>query len=471
VSGVREVLFVCIHNAGRSQMAAALLDHHARGTVQVRSAGSEPADRIHPTVVAAMNEVGLDLSGAFPKPLTDDAVRVADVVITMGCGDACPVFPGKRYVDWDVEDPAGKALDDVRAIRDDIDRRVQRLLNELRQDEPRLSGLELFADCDDDDLARLAARLSRRDAHTGEVLMRQGEPGRWFLLVVEGEAAVTHDDGGGERTMGKVTPGSIVGELSVLRATPRSATVTASCPLIGFVGDARAFSELLDAPGVAERVSRTVRQRLVANSHPVVTRLRDGTRLALRAMLPTDRAKFADFQARLSPESYYRRFFSPPPLSDRVVEYLIDVDYVDRFAWAALASDEPGEPVLGSAHYIREADGSDIAEVAISVIDQYQGRGLGTLLVGALSVAAAENGVRRFRARVLAENAPMRAILDRAGARWRFDEPGVLETVVDVPTFGGGVPDTLTTSALRDTVRAIVAAADLALAPAGPAPE
>jgi arsenate reductase len=128
---VPEVLFVCVHNAGRSQMAAALLDHHAKGKVHVRSAGSAPADRINPAVAAAMDEWGIDLSQEFPKPLTDDFVKAADVVITMGCGDACPIYPGKRYLDWELDDPAGQPVEVVRRIRDDIDGRVQQLLTEL----------------------------------------------------------------------------------------------------------------------------------------------------------------------------------------------------------------------------------------------------------------------------------------------------------------------------------------------------
>ncbi len=131
VTSVPEVLFVCVHNAGRSQMAAALLDHRAHGAVHVRSAGSDPADRLNPAVVDAMSELGLDISKEFPKPLTDEVVRAADVVITMGCGDACPLYPGKRYLDWDLEDPAGKSLATVRRIRDEIDDRVQALLAEL----------------------------------------------------------------------------------------------------------------------------------------------------------------------------------------------------------------------------------------------------------------------------------------------------------------------------------------------------
>jgi arsenate reductase len=129
-----EVLFVCVHNAGRSQMAAALLNHHANGRVHVRSAGSDPAEEINPNVVEAMREVGIDVSHEFPKPLADELVRAADAVVTMGCGDACPVYPGKRYQDWTLEDPAGKDLPTVRRIRDDIDARVRALLAELVPD-------------------------------------------------------------------------------------------------------------------------------------------------------------------------------------------------------------------------------------------------------------------------------------------------------------------------------------------------
>jgi arsenate reductase (thioredoxin) len=126
-----EVLFVCVHNAGRSQMAAALLEQHAAGRVRVRSAGSEPADRLNPAVVQAMAEIGIDISAERPKHLRDEVVRDAHVVITMGCGDACPVFPGIRYEDWELADPSGKPLEEVRAIRDEIDGRVRTLLEQL----------------------------------------------------------------------------------------------------------------------------------------------------------------------------------------------------------------------------------------------------------------------------------------------------------------------------------------------------
>ncbi|GAA5128749.1 arsenate reductase ArsC [Haloechinothrix salitolerans] len=126
-----EVLFVCVHNAGRSQMAAALLQHYALGRVDVRSAGSAPANEVNPAAVAALAEWGLDITAEVPTKLSTDDVEAADVVITMGCGDTCPVFPGKRYLDWQLDDPAGQGVDAVRKIRDDIDRRVRELLADL----------------------------------------------------------------------------------------------------------------------------------------------------------------------------------------------------------------------------------------------------------------------------------------------------------------------------------------------------
>jgi arsenate reductase (thioredoxin) len=128
-----EVLFVCVHNAGRSQMAAGLVKLRSHGRINVRSAGSEPGVEINPAVVMAMAEIGVDMGEAYPKPLTDEVVRAADVVITMGCGDACPIYPGKRYEDWKLDDPNGKDLDTVRRIRDEIDQKVQQLINEIEE--------------------------------------------------------------------------------------------------------------------------------------------------------------------------------------------------------------------------------------------------------------------------------------------------------------------------------------------------
>jgi arsenate reductase (thioredoxin) len=125
------VLFLCVHNAGRSLAARVLLDHYAQGRIRVESAGSEPGDQLNPSVVAILTERGLDPSQEFPKPLTDERAREADVIVTMGCGDTCPVYPGKRYVDWELTDPAGKSVEEVRPIVDEIDLRVQVLLKEV----------------------------------------------------------------------------------------------------------------------------------------------------------------------------------------------------------------------------------------------------------------------------------------------------------------------------------------------------
>jgi arsenate reductase (thioredoxin) len=126
-----EVLFVCVHNSGRSQMAAGLVKLRSDGRIHVRSAGSAPGEEVNPAAVEALSEIGVDLSEEFPKPLTDEFVKAADIVITMGCGDACPIFPGKKYEDWELDDPAGQDLDTVRRIRDEIDARVQKLVAEL----------------------------------------------------------------------------------------------------------------------------------------------------------------------------------------------------------------------------------------------------------------------------------------------------------------------------------------------------
>jgi arsenate reductase (thioredoxin) len=128
---VPEVLFVCVHNAGRSQMGAGLVKLRSEGRIHVRSAGSDPGERVNPAVIEAMNEVGVDMAEEFPKPLTDEVVRAADVVITMGCGDACPIYPGKKYEDWALDDPDGQSLETVRRIRDDIDARVRVLIDQL----------------------------------------------------------------------------------------------------------------------------------------------------------------------------------------------------------------------------------------------------------------------------------------------------------------------------------------------------
>jgi protein-tyrosine-phosphatase len=170
-----EVLFMCVHNAGRSQMAAALMQRHGDGQVVVRSAGSAPARELSPVVIAAMAEIGADISAERPKPLTDEAARSADVVVTMGCGDACPFYPGKRYLDWPLGDPAGKTIEEVRVIRDEIDRRVRALLAELVPSADAHPGSQPGKDARP--TYAIACRPPRTQPNAGALASQGGGPG------------------------------------------------------------------------------------------------------------------------------------------------------------------------------------------------------------------------------------------------------------------------------------------------------
>ena len=306
--------------------------------------------------------------------------------------------------------------------------------------------------------------LSSIDVEPGAVLMREGEPASSFVLIVEGRAVVTRDDVKSHGVVGAAGPGAIVGELALLRGARRGATVTAEHRLSGLVGGIPAFAALLDAPGVGARVTRTAAQRLVAEVKPIEARVRDDLPLLLRPMLPTDRTRLTEAIGRLSPESHRSRFFTLGPLSERVIDYLVDLDFVDHFAWMVSTVDQSEARLVASARYIRTTDDPETAEVAFGVGDDHQGRGIGTLLLGALAIAARENGIVRFSADVLADNAPMRAVLDKAGASWDYGEPGVVTTVVPVPSPEGLIRDPATAEALRDSTRQITAAAGIALA-------
>ncbi|MEY2476708.1 MAG: protein lysine acetyltransferase [Actinomycetota bacterium] len=323
-----------------------------------------------------------------------------------------------------------------------------------------LAGIDLFADVGADEAAALEARLELVQLAPGETLMREGEEGDCFLLITEGEASVTRAGA----TIGAVGRGSIVGEQALLRGQPRNATVTASGALAALAGGSDDFAALVEAPGVRERLGRTVGQRLVASARPVLTSLADGTQLQVRPILPADRPRFEDaLNKHFSQESHRKRFFSPGKLSPSLVSYLVDVDYVDHFAWIVLTEEDGALRGVASTRYIRLPDDPEVAEIAFGVTDDYQGRGLGTFLLGALGVAAPVGGIRRFRASVLADNVPMRAVLDRVGAHWSFEEPGVVAATVEVADVHDLVP-AATATALRDAASEIVTAAGLALA-------
>ena len=323
-----------------------------------------------------------------------------------------------------------------------------------------LAELELFAEVDAETLAALEARLEPMTVAAGAALLREGEHGERFLLILDGEAAVSR---GGE-DVGVVGRGSIVGEQALLRDRPRNATVTAISTVTGLAGDVDAFVDLAEAPGVRERFGRTAGQRLVASARPVLTTLADGTPVQVRPILPADRPRLEEaLDKHFSQESHRKRFFTPGKLSSSLLQYLVDVDYVDHFAWVVLTEEDGALRGVASTRYIRLHDDPTVAEIAFGVTDDYQGRGLGTFLLGALAAAAPVGNVTRFRASVLADNAAMRAVLDRVGAHWSLEEPGVVAATIDVADVRDLIPPD-TAAALQTAAREIVTAASLALA-------
>jgi CRP-like cAMP-binding protein len=299
----------------------------------------------------------------------------------------------------------------------------------VRADE--LAELGVFAGCPTEALAPLAAQLQPLSAAPGQVLMQQGELAVSFLLIGSGCAEVSHSGIDGHDTVAQLQPGLIVGEIALLRDMPRTATVVATERLEGWVGGREAFATMLEIPGMLEKLVRTARQRLAAFITPIPVKLRDGSTYYLRPVLPGDSERTTNGPVEFSSETLYRRFQSMRTPTKSLMTYLFEVDYVHHFVW--VMTEGPEGPVVADARYVRdEADPAD-AEVAFIVGDDYQGRGIGTFLMGALVVTADYVGVQRFTARVLSDNHPMRAILDRFGADWHRDDLGVVTTVVDVP--------------------------------------
>ena len=301
-------------------------------------------------------------------------------------------------------------------------------LTTLRADE--LATLDIFKGRPAEDLMPLAASLQPLQAAAGQVLMRQGERAVSFLLIASGAADVTHVGDDGVVTVEHVLAGTIVGEIALLRHIPRTATVTTTGLLTGWVGDSDAFARLVHIPGIMTRLVRTARQRLAAFVTPIPVRTRDGTDLLLRPVLPGDSARTLQGHVRFSAETLYRRFMSARVPSPALMDYLAEVDYVDHFVW--VMTDRDGNPVA-DARFVREDHDQDVAEIAFTVADDYQGRGIGSFLISALSVAAQVAGVRKFSGRMLADNVAMRAIMDHYGAFWQRDDVGVVTTVIDVP--------------------------------------
>lgn len=292
-----------------------------------------------------------------------------------------------------------------------------------------LATMDLFEGSSTDELMPLAACLQPLHAAAGQVLMQQGERAISFLLISSGTAEVNHVDADGVTTVGQASPGTIIGEIALLRDVPRIATVTTAEPLTGWIGDGDAFTLLLHIPGVMPRLLRTVRQRLAAFITPIPIRVRDGTRLMLRPVLPGDDERTVHGHIQFSRETLYRRFMTARAPTPALMHYLSEVDYVDHFVWVVLDGSAP----VADARFVRDQADPAVAEIAFIVADAYQGRGIGGFLIGALSIAAKVDGIEKFSARMLSDNAPMRAIMDRYGAVWQREDIGVITTVIDVP--------------------------------------
>lgn len=315
---------------------------------------------------------------------------------------------------------------------------------------------EVFAGIPAAALVPLAAQLRPLKAAAGQVLMQQGELAVSFLLIESGRAEVTHIGSDGHDTVVEVTSGLIIGEIALLRDAPRTATVVATEPLAGWVGDREAFATMLQIPGIVDRLVRTARQRLAAFVTPIPVSMRDGTVLYLRPVLPGDSERTANGPVEFSGETLYRRFQSVRAPSKTLMGYLFEVDYLEHFVF--VLTDGPDGPVVADARFVRDELDPDQAEIAFTVGDAYQGRGIGSFLMDALSVAARYDGVRRFTARVLSDNVAMRAILDHYGATWNRDDLGIVTTEIDVPDGRDLSFSPELTLQIRDVARQVIRA-------------
>jgi len=293
-----------------------------------------------------------------------------------------------------------------------------------------LAALDVFADIPVQDLAALAAKLEPLHAAAGKVLMRQGEQAMSFSIITSGRVEIRHVGSDGQVSVIELSPGTIVGEIALLRHEPRTATVIAKDDVRGYVGYDGAFECMLAMPVVADRLVRTARQRLAAYIAPIPVSV-GGAESLLRPVLPGDAERFKSNGA-FSRETLYRRYQGGAPTEARLA-YLFEVDYVDHFVWVVI--DGVDGPVIADARFIRDEDDRASAEVAITVADAYQGRGIGTLLLGALAVAARVDGIERFHARVLSDNPPARALGDKVNAHWEQEEPGVVTTTGRIPAL------------------------------------
>ncbi|ORV82597.1 acetyltransferase [Mycobacterium interjectum] len=319
-----------------------------------------------------------------------------------------------------------------------------------------LSALDVFADIPAQDLAALAAHLHPLRATAGEVLMRQGEKALSFSIITSGRVEIRHVGPDGQVMVTELSPGTIIGEIALLRGKRRTATVTAKDDVRGYAGYGSAFELMLAMPVVADRMVRTARQRLIANIEPIPVRAKDGAEFLLRPVLPGDAERFKS-GGSFSRETLYRRYQGGTPNAAGLA-YLFEVDYLDHFVWVVTARADG--PAIADARFIRDVDDPCSAEVALTVADAYQNRGIGTLLLGALAVAARVDGIERFHAQVLADNPAARVLGDRVHARWESEEPGVITTTGEIPAPDKLPLDRKTRSKIQRMARQVIHAFD-----------
>ena len=318
--------------------------------------------------------------------------------------------------------------------------RVDLVVSDVNAIVAELEAVDVLAGAPASGLRRLASLLTPFTARPGTTLMWKGETADSLVLLTDGAAQVVNGDGDGHE-VAVVAEGSIVGEIALLRGRPHASTVTAVTPVSGLMGGRAAFTQLLAIEGVAEIVVTRARRRFAAGLVPVPVTLSDGTALRLRPVLPADQWRLREAAELVSAGTRYRRFFSLSGITPAAARYLTEVDYVDHFAWVAIDGEDLG---VGGAFYIRSRSDPSVTDVSFSIMDEFQGRGLGGLLTGALAVAARRHGISRFSADVLTENAPMVAILNRAGMKWDTMERGVRHGTMGVPepALFGIAPDT-----------------------------
>ena len=303
--------------------------------------------------------------------------------------------------------------------------------SERSQPDQDLLRLPLFEDAEPNKLRSFAERLAVRHLEPGEVLMTEGDDSHFFALIVAGELRVTRTSTDGEPVETTVGAPSVIGELALLTGRPRTATVSAVTATIALIGGADDFRALLELPGVQERLQAVVSGRLAENARSVTATLPDGAEVQLHPLRATDREDFIAAYENLSIRSLENRFFSggKPPRS--LIEYLLSLDYVNHFAWMVI---DPAAPNRGiaEARYVRLGNKPDTADIAFTVTDPNQGRGIGTLLMGALGSTAQVAGISRFSADVRGENQAMQRLLRKAGAEFGPYDSGVITGTISV---------------------------------------